>query len=206
MILPAERPPFTPIFHQKRIPDTFFKIFIKIFYRQPFMTRFGRVESLQIPDNVRLREGAQWSRERRGRSSWCGRRSPTCLSRLFSAARGGARAARCDGAGPPGGGPPPCRRTAVRTPAPPHSGFPVRRDGRGICGAGVALLRVDLLRQRRIIASSAFAGYFLPIHRLEKFEVLRSRWRLCRLTDAACPLRVHKVHLHFSSLVSTKNL
>ena len=52
----------------------------------------------------------------------------------------------------------------------------------------------------------AFAGYFSPIHRFEKFEVLRSRWRLCRLTDAACPLRVHKVHLHFSNLVSTKNL
>ncbi|WP_418464200.1 hypothetical protein, partial [Faecousia sp.] len=45
-----------------------------------------------------------------------------------------------------------------------------------------------------------------PIHRFEKFEVLRSRWRLCRLTDAACPLRVHKVHLHFSNLVSAKNL
>ena len=60
--------------------------------------------------------------------------------------------------------------------------------------------------QHRTIAASAFAGYFSPIHRFEKFEVLRSRWRLCRLTDAACPLRVHKVHLHFSNLVSTKNL
>ena len=53
---------------------------------------------------------------------------------------------------------------------------------------------------------SAFAGHFSPIHRFEKFEILRSRWRLCRLTDAACPLRVHKVFLHFSNLVPTKNL
>ena len=60
--------------------------------------------------------------------------------------------------------------------------------------------------QHRTIAASTFAGYFSPIHRFEKLEVLRSRWRLCRLTDAACPLRVHKVHLHFSNLVSTKNL
>ena len=37
--------------------------------------------------------------------------------------------------------------------------------------------------------SPAFAGYFLPIHRFGKFGVLRSRWRLCRLTDAACPSR-----------------
>jgi hypothetical protein len=63
-----------------------------------------------------------------------------------------------------------------------------------------------ILRQHHAIASSAFGGYSSPIHRFEKFEVLRSRWRLCRLTDAACPLRVHKVHLHFSNLVSTKNL
>ena len=62
------------------------------------------------------------------------------------------------------------------------------------------------LGQPRAIAASAFTGYFSPIHRFEKFEVLRSRWRLCRLTDAACPLRVHKVHLHFSNLVPAKNL
>ena len=36
--------------------------------------------------------------------------------------------------------------------------------------------------------------------------VLRSRWRLCRLTDAACPLRVHKVPLHFPNLALPKNL
>jgi len=47
---------------------------------------------------------------------------------------------------------------------------------------------------------------FSPIHRFGKFGVLRSRWRLCRLTDAACPLRVHKVRLHFPNLDSTKNL
>ena len=41
--------------------------------------------------------------------------------------------------------------------------------------------------QPRAIAASAFTGYFSPIHRFEKFEV-------------------HKVHLHFSNLVSTKNL
>ena len=35
---------------------------------------------------------------------------------------------------------------------------------------------------------------------------LRSRWRLCRLTDAACPLRVHTGFLHFSNLDLTKNL
>ena len=64
----------------------------------------------------------------------------------------------------------------------------------------------EALRQHRIIAPSAFAGYFSPIHRFEKFEVLRSRWRLCRLTDAACPLRVHKVQLHFSYLALPKNL
>jgi hypothetical protein len=62
------------------------------------------------------------------------------------------------------------------------------------------------LWQHRAIAASAFTGYFSPIHRFEKLEVLRSRWRLCRLTDAACPLRVHKVHLHFSNLVPAKNL
>ena len=41
--------------------------------------------------------------------------------------------------------------------------------------------------QHRTIAASTFAGYFSPIHRFEKHEV-------------------HKVHLHFSNLVSTKNL
>ena len=41
--------------------------------------------------------------------------------------------------------------------------------------------------QHRTIAASTFAGYFSPIHRFEKLEV-------------------HKVHLHFSNLVSTKNL
>ena len=56
--------------------------------------------------------------------------------------------------------------------------------------------------QHRTIAASTFAGYFSPIHRFDKFEVLRSRWRLCRLTDAACPLRVHKVQLHFPYLLS----
>ena len=40
------------------------------------------------------------------------------------------------------------RRLAAAPPsARPHPGFPVRRDGRGICGAGVALLRVDFLRE-----------------------------------------------------------
>ena len=55
-------------------------------------------------------------------------------------------------------------------------------------------------------SSAADAGAFSPIHRFGKFGVLRSRWRLCRLTDAACPLRVHKVRLHFPNLDSTKNL
>ena len=59
--------------------------------------------------------------------------------------------------------------------------------------------------QHRTIAASAFAGYFSPIHRFEKFEVLRSRWRLCRLTDAACPLRVHKVFLQFPNLNLEQN-
>ena len=54
--------------------------------------------------------------------------------------------------------------------------------------------------------SFGLAGSFLPVHRFGKLDVLRSRWRLCRLTDAACPLRVHKVRLHFPNLVSTKNL
>mgnify|MGYP000828234779 CR=1 FL=1 len=54
-------------------------------------------------------------------------------------------------------------------------------------------------------SSSAFAGYFLPIHRYEKLEILRSRWRLCRLTDAACPLRVHKVFLQFPNLNLEQN-
>ena len=59
--------------------------------------------------------------------------------------------------------------------------------------------------QPRAIAASAFTGYFSPIHRFEKFEVLRSRWRLCRLTDAACPLRVHKVFLQFPNLNLEQN-
>ena len=59
----------------------------------------------------------------------------------------------------------------------PDAGGPVRQDPRS---AGK-----ETLRQHRIIAPSAFAGYFSPIHRFEKFEV-------------------HKVHLHFSNLASTK--
>ena len=55
-------------------------------------------------------------------------------------------------------------------------------------------------------SAAALSGSFAPTYRFENLEILRSRWRLCRLTDAACPLRVHKVHLHFSNLVSTKNL
>lgn len=39
-----------------------------------------------------------------------------------------------------------------------HPGFPVRRDGSGICGAGVALLRADLLRQHRILALTESCG------------------------------------------------
>ena len=62
------------------------------------------------------------------------------------------------------------------------------------------------LRQHRAIASSHFGGSFLPILRFEKLEILRSRWRRRRLTDAACPLRVHTVFLHFSNLALTKNL
>jgi hypothetical protein len=50
------------------------------------------------------------------------------------------------------------------------------------------------------------AGSFSSIHRYEKLEILRSRWRLCRLTDAACPLRVHKVFLRFPYLALPKNL
>ena len=65
-----------------------------------------------------------------------------------------------------------------------------------------AFLFTETLNQ----SSAADGGSFSSIHRYEKLEILRSRWRLCRLTDAACPLRVHKVHLHFSNLVSTKNL
>ena len=38
----------------------------------------------------------------------------------------------------------------------------------------------------RLAAKTAFA--FLPL--LFDSQTLRSRWRLCRLTDAACPLRV----------------
>ena len=38
--------------------------------------------------------------------------------------------------------------------------------------------------------SFGLAGSFLPVQRFGKLDVLRSRWRLCRLTDAACPLRV----------------
>jgi len=43
------------------------------------------------------------------------------------------------------------------------------------------------LWQHRIIAPSAFAGYFSPIRRFEKLDV-------------------HKARLHFSNLASTKNL
>ena len=55
-------------------------------------------------------------------------------------------------------------------------------------------------------SSAADAGAFSSIHRYEKLEILRSRWRLCRLTDAACPLRVHKVFLRFPYLALPKNL
>ena len=40
----------------------------------------------------------------------------------------------------------------------------------------------------------------------EKLEILRSRWRRRSLTDAAMPLRVHKVYLRFPNLDLTKNL
>ena len=42
--------------------------------------------------------------------------------------------------------------------APPHPGFPVRRDGSGICRAGVALLYTDFLRQHRILALTESCG------------------------------------------------
>ena len=60
------------------------------------------------------------------------------------------------------------------------------------------------LRQHRTIASARFDGSFPPILRFEKLEILRSRWRRRSLTDAACPLRVHTVFLHFSNLDLTK--
>ena len=49
-----------------------------------------------------------------------------------------------------------------------------------------AFLFTETLNQ----SSAADGGSFSSIHRYEKLEILRSRWRLCRLTDAACPLRV----------------
>ena len=55
-------------------------------------------------------------------------------------------------------------------------------------------------------SAAALSGSFAPTYRFENLEILRSRWRLCRLTDAACPLRVHKVHPHFPNLALTKNL
>ncbi|MFR4069657.1 MAG: hypothetical protein ACLT1T_12640, partial [Oscillospiraceae bacterium] len=61
-------------------------------------------------------------------------------------------------------------------------------------------------RQHRTIASARFGGSFPPILRFEKLEILRSRWRRRSLTDAACPLRVHKVFLRFSNLGLAKNL
>ena len=51
-----------------------------------------------------------------------------------------------------------------------------------------------------------FGGPFPPILRFEKLEILRSRWRRRSLTDAAMPLRVHKVYLRFPNLDLTKNL
>ena len=61
-----------------------------------------------------------------------------------------------------------------------------------------------MFRKKQSVAADA--GSFSAIHRFGKFVVLRSRWRLCRLTDAACPLRVHKVQLHFPNLALPKNL
>ena len=55
-------------------------------------------------------------------------------------------------------------------------------------------------------SAAALSGSFAPTDRFENLEILRSRWRLCRLTDAACPLRVHKVFLRFSNLGLAKNL
>ena len=51
-----------------------------------------------------------------------------------------------------------------------------------------------------------FGGPFPTILRFEKLEILRSRWRRRSLTDAAMPLRVHKVYLRFPNLDLTKNL
>ena len=65
-----------------------------------------------------------------------------------------------------------------------------------------AFLFTETLNQ----SSAADGGSFSSIHRYEKLEILRSRWRLCRLTDAACPLRVHKVFLRFPYLDLPKNL
>ena len=53
--------------------------------------------------------------------------------------------------------------------------------------------------------TAALSGSFAPTYRFENLEILRSRWRLCRLTDAACPLRVHKVFLQFSNLNLEQN-
>ena len=53
---------------------------------------------------------------------------------------------------------------------------------------------------------AAVVGSFSSAFRFEKLEILRSRWRQRSLTDAACPLRVHKVFLRFSNLNPPKNL
>ena len=54
-------------------------------------------------------------------------------------------------------------------------------------------------------SAAALSGSFAPTYRFENLEILRSRWRLCRLTDAACPLRVHKVFLQFPNLNLEQN-
>ena len=51
-------------------------------------------------------------------------------------------------------------------------------------------------------SSAADAGAFSSIHRYEKLEILRSRWRLCRLTDAACPLPVSSTNILAFSISS----
>ena len=58
-----------------------------------------------------------------------------------------------------------------------------------ICAFQV-LSRQKISREPLNKSTAALSGSFAPTYRFENLEILRSRWRLCRLTDAACPLRV----------------
>lgn len=170
MLLPAKlffpadysallRPPFTPIFHQKRIPDTFFKFFYKNFLSTAVYDplRAGRIspDTGQCPakgGSVMVKGTTRQVLVVRPQESDLFEQAIFLLREEALEQHGVTEQALLEEARRLAAAPPSAR------PHRRHPGFPVRRDGSGICGAGVALLRADLLRQHRILALTESCG------------------------------------------------